>query len=400
MVLESKVKQVQKYLKENNFPAWLLYDFRGINPIAVDFLNLKGMKTRRWYYLIRAEGEPIALVHKIEEKGFKELPGKIITYVSWKDLREKLKETLKGLKTVAMEYSNENNIPYVSRVDAGTIELIRSLGVEVVSSADLVQYFQARWDNQQYLSHKEAASNLMRIKDEAFSFITHKISENKEVNEFEVVQFIMNTLTESGMETEDTVICAVNENSGNPHYSPTRTESKIIKRGDLVLLDIWAKMKKEKSVYADITWVGYAGEKVPEKYERIFKVVKDARDVALDFLKEKWSKGEEVKGWEVDQVCRDFIQKAGYGDYFTHRTGHSIGTEGHGNGVNIDNLETRDERRIIPGVGFSVEPGIYLSDFGIRSEVNVYVKEKEAEVTTLPLQEEIIPIMKMLDSKF
>jgi Xaa-Pro aminopeptidase len=399
--LETKVKQVQQYLKENNLPAWLLYDFKGINPIAVDFLNLKGLKTRRWYYLIRAEGEPTVLVHKIEEQGFKNIPGKLITYVSWEDLKEKLKELLSGVKTVVMEYSFENSIPYISRVDAGTVELIRSLGVEVVSSADLVQYFQARWDQDQYLSHKEAAQILMKIKDEAFEFIARKIKQKQEVDEFQIAQFIQKRMNESGMAKEEDLICAVNENSGNPHYTPSQAESKKIKEGDFVLLDIWGKMKKEKSIYADITWTGYVGEKIPEKYVDIFNIVKQARDVALNFLKDKWVQGKEVKGWEVDKVCRDFIEKKGYGQNFTHRTGHSLGTEDHGNGVNIDNLETKDERKIIPGIGFSIEPGIYLpygskfgEDFGVRSEINIYVKDKEIEVTTLPLQEEIIPILK------
>ncbi|MCJ7497845.1 MAG: M24 family metallopeptidase, partial [candidate division Zixibacteria bacterium] len=330
----NKVKQVQDYLKKNNLPAWLLYDFKGINPIAVDFMNLKGLKTRRWYYLIRAEGEPTALVHKIEEQGFKNIPGKLIPYISWEEQKEKLKELLSGLKIVAMEYSFENNIPYISRIDAGTIELIRSYGVEVVSSADLVQYFQTRWDQAQYLSHKEAAQILMKIKDEAFEFIAQRIKNKIDVDEFEVVQFIQNQMNESGMAKEEVLICAANENSGNPHYTPSQAENKNIKEGDFVLLDIWGKMKKDKSIYADITWTGYVGEKIPEKYVDIFKKVKQARDVALNFLKDKWVKGEEVKGWEVDKACRDFIAKAGFGENFTHRTGHSLGTEDHGNGVN------------------------------------------------------------------
>jgi Xaa-Pro aminopeptidase len=300
--LKSKVVQVQKYLKQNDIPAWLLYDFRGINPIAVDFLELKGLKTRRWYYLIKAEGEPVALVHKIEEQGFKNIPGRIIAYVSWEEQREKLKVLLSGLKTVAMEYSFQNNIPYISRVDAGTIELIRSLGVEVASSADLVQYFEARWDNDQYLSHKEAARILLQIKDEAFKFISQRIKEKKEIDEYQVAQFVQKRMNESGMETDETLICAVNESSGNPHYTPSQTEKKKISQGDFVLLDIWGKMKKKKSIYADITWTGYVGEKVPEKYDRIFKIVKGARDEAVNYLKDRWTKGEEVKGWEVDKA--------------------------------------------------------------------------------------------------
>ena len=392
--MKSKIIHVQKYLKQNNIPAWLLYDFRGINPIAVEFLGLKGLKTRRWYYLIKAQGEPVALVHKIEEQGFKDIPGKIIPYVSWEEQREKLKEILSGFKSVAMEYSFQNNIPYISRVDAGTIELIKSLGVQVISSADLVQYFEARWDQEQYLSHKEAGRIIMQIKDQAFRLIASRIKEKKPIDEFEVSQFVKEKMNQSGMETDETLICAVNENSGNPHYTPSQTEKKKIGPGDFVLLDIWGKMKKDRSIYADITWTGYVGEKVPEKYNKIFEIVKGARDEAINYLRKRWTKGEEVMGWEVDKACRDSIEKAGYGPNFTHRTGHSLGTEDHGNGVNIDNLETKDERKIIPGVGFSIEPGIYLEDFGVRSEINVYVKDKEIEVTTLPMQEEIIPILK------
>jgi Xaa-Pro dipeptidase len=392
--LKSKITQVQKYLKQNNIPAWLLYDFRGLNQIAVDFIGLKGLKTRRWYYLIKAEGEPVALVHKIEEQSFKHIPGKMISYVSWEELRENLKEILSGLNEVAMEYSFQDNIPYISRVDAGTIELIRSFGVEVISSADLVQYFEARWNQEQYLSHKEAVAILLRIKDESFRLIARRIREKKPINEFKVSQFVKEQMNKAGMETDETLICAVNENSGNPHYTPSQNDNKKIRTGDFVLLDIWGKMKKEKSVYADITWTGYVGDKVPEKYDKIFEIVKGARDEAVNYLRARWAKGEEVKGWEVDKACRDFIEKAGYGTNFTHRTGHSLGTEDHGNGVNIDDLETKDERKIIPGVGFSIEPGIYLKDFGVRSEINVYVKDKEIEVTTLPMQEEIIPILK------
>jgi Xaa-Pro dipeptidase len=392
--LKSKITQVQKYLKQNNIPAWLLYDFRGLNQIAVDFIGLKGLKTRRWYYLIKAEGEPVALVHKIEEQSFKHIPGKKISYVSWEELRENLKEILSGLNEVAMEYSFQDNIPYISRVDAGTIELIRSFGVEVISSADLVQYFEARWNQEQYLSHKEAVAILLRIKDESFRLIARRIREKKPINEFKVSQFVKEQMNKAGMETDETLICAVNENSGNPHYTPSQNDNKKIRTGDFVLLDIWGKMKKEKSVYADITWTGYVGDKVPEKYDKIFEIVKGARDEAVNYLRARWAKGEEVKGWEVDKACRDFIEKAGYGTNFTHRTGHSLGTEDHGNGVNIDDLETKDERKIIPGVGFSIEPGIYLKDFGVRSEINVYVKDKEIEVTTLPMQEEIIPILK------
>jgi len=235
----------------------------------------------------------------------------------------------------------------------------------------------------------------MQIKDEAFKFISQRFKEKKSVDEFEVAQFVQKKMNESGMETNETLICAVNENSGNPHYTPSQSENKKIRVGDFVLLDIWGKMKKDRSIYADITWTGYVGDKVPEEYKKIFNLVIRARDEAVNYLRKRWSRGEEVKGWEVDKACRDFIQKSGYGPNFTHRTGHSLGTEDHGNGVNIDNLETKDERKIIPGVGFSIEPGIYLKDFGVRSEINVYVKEKEIEVTTLPLQEEIIPILKL-----
>lgn len=394
--LETKVKAVQKYLKENKISGWLLYDFHGNNPVATEFVRPKGMQTRRWYYFIPQSGPPWGLIHRIEQANFKGLYGKFELYSSWEEQKRKLKEILAGHKEIAMEYSPLNAIPYVSRVDAGTVELLKSFGLKVFSSADLVQYFQARWDKEAYLTHKEATKALLEIKDKAFQLVRDKIKSGKKITEYDLQQFIWNQYKEYQMISDYPPICAVNENAGNPHYEPTKENHQMIKKGDFLLIDIWAKKDTSlnpNSIYGDITWTAYVGGKVPEKFVMIFNLVKQARDSAVKFLKDNWKK-KTIYGWQVDDVSRGVIKKAGYADFFTHRTGHSISTEVHGNGVNIDNFETKDERKIIPGVGFSIEPGVYLKNFGVRSEIDVYAGEDSIEVTTLPLQTEIIPLLK------
>jgi len=391
--LETKVKAVQKYLKENKISGWLLYDFHGNNPVATEFVQPKGMQTRRWYYFIPQSGSAWGLVHRIEQANFKGLYGKFEVYSSWDEQKRKLKDILAGHKELSMEYSPLNAIPYVSRVDAGTVELLQSFGIKVISSADLVQYFQARWDKEAYLTHKEAVKSLMEIKDKAFKLVREKIKKNQKITEYDLQQFIWNQYKQYNMISDYPPICAVNENAGNPHYEPTKEIHKEIKKGDFLLIDIWAKKNQTGSIYGDITWTAYVGEKVPEKYVLVFNLVKQARDEAVKFLKDNWKK-KTIYGWQVDDVSRGVIKKAGYADFFTHRTGHSISTEVHGNGVNIDNFETRDERKIITGVGFSIEPGVYLKNFGVRSEIDVYAGEDSIEVTSLPLQTEIIPLLK------
>jgi len=392
--MKIRVSEVQDFLQSQKVDGWLIYDFHHINPIAYELTGLTGMQTRRWYLFIPSRGEAVALLHQIEKENYPELDVPKITYIGWRDMEAKLSQLLKGSRLVAMEYSPRSSIPYVSKVDAGTLELVKGMGVEVVSSADLVQYFEARWDHNLYQTHKYAAGELMKIKEETFEMVSQKLKEGEELSEYSVQQWVVERYRSHGLVSTEEPIVAVNANAGNPHYLPTREVHQPIKKGDLLLLDIWARQDIEKSGYGDITWMAYAGEKVPGRYAEVFEVVKGARDRGVEFIKEKVERGEKVYGWQVDEATRDFIRDKGYGDYFIHRTGHSLGiTDVHGNGVNMDNLETRDERELIPGVGFTIEPGVYLPEFGVRSEIDVFMGEKGVEVTTSPPQKEIIPLL-------
>jgi Xaa-Pro aminopeptidase len=291
-----------------------------------------------------------------------------------------------------MEYSPEGAIPYVSRVDGGTLELVRKWGVQIASSADLVQYFEARWSEEQLATHRKAAHALHEIKDLAFRKIADCIHDEKPITEYRIQQFILRQFARRKMVTDHVPMCAVNANASNPHYAPSEEHTAPISSGDLVLLDIWAKLDIPGAIFADITWMAYVGSTVPERMAEVFTTARYARDLAVEFINDRLQSDQPVYGYEADDVARGIIREAGYGDYFTHRTGHSIETAGHGNGVNIDNLETRDRRRIIPGVGFSIEPGIYLPEFGVRTEINVFVHENYAEVTTQPVQDQIVAL--------
>jgi Xaa-Pro dipeptidase len=291
-----------------------------------------------------------------------------------------------------MQYSPENNIPYIGLVDAGTVELVRKLKKKVVSSADLVQRFEASWTPEQLESHLEAGKIVDRITRDAFKRAAEFVREGRPLSEFELQEWILEQFRENHLTTAEPPIAAVQPNNGNPHYEPKAGASRPIRAGDLLLLDIWAKCGRPGSVYYDITWMGYLGNRVPDAYAKIFRIVKSARDNAVAFVKESIGKGRSIHGWEVDRVTRDTIRKSGYAKYFVHRTGHSIGQDVHGNGANMDGLETRDDRKIVPHTCFSIEPGIYLPEFGIRSEVNVYVGDGEARVTGA-IQEEILPLL-------
>jgi len=391
--MANRVKQVQRYLQQENLSGWLLYDFHGSNPIAREFVNPAGMVTRRWFYFIPQSGRPIALVHQIEKGNFPDMVGYVETYAGREELVHKLEEILAGHKNILMEYSPKGNNPYVSLVDAGTFELLKSLGAKIQSSEDLVQYLLARWSQESYRLHKETAQLLLKIKDKAFQEVAGQVKKNALITEYDLQQFILKEFQKAGLVTDSGPICAVNQNSSNPHYSPTKEKSLPIRKGDLLLLDMWAKQNKPEAVYADITWMAYLGEKVPEKFAMIFEIVAKARDAGVEYLR-KYRPQKKVAGWQVDDVVRDVIREAGYADFFPHRTGHSLGKSVHSIGVNLDNFETKDERSIIPGVGFTIEPGIYLKDFGVRSEINLYAGEKGIEVTTLPLQQQIIPLLK------
>jgi Xaa-Pro dipeptidase len=392
-----KIEKIQAALREEGIEGWLFYNFRGSNVFATRILDLPKhlMHTRRYFYLVPASGEPKKLVHAIEQWNLDALPGDKRIYLSWQSLEEGLALTLKGMKTVAMEYSPRNAIPYVSNVDAGTLELVRGCGVNVVSSANLVQYFEARWDSEQWKDNVETAKHLREIVDVTFAFIKTRIASASPINEYDVQQFMLNEFAKRGIVTESDPNCSVNSNSANPHYEPTKEIHSPIKRGDFVLLDLWAKKNVPRSVYADITWVGYVGEKVPEEYTKIFEIVKGARNAALEFVRNGMREGREIFGWQVDDAARAVIKRQGFAEEFMHRTGHSIGEVIHGNGANMDNLETRDERKIIPETSFSIEPGIYLAGrFGVRTEIDVYVSaEREVIVTGEPMQEKVVPIM-------
>jgi Xaa-Pro aminopeptidase len=391
------IREIQKVLQAEKIDGWLLYNFRGSNVFATRLLALQEhiMFTRRYFYYIPASGEPRKLVHRIEEWNLDALPGGKSIYLSWRSLEEGLKKLLSGSKKVAMEYSPKCAIPYVSTVDAGAIELVRESGVEVVSSANLIQHFEACWDEEQLNDNIKSAAHLRQITDKAFGFIRDKILSNSIVTEYDVQQFMVSEFKNRGLVTSSDPNCSVNANSANPHYEPTKDICSPLQKGDFVLLDLWAKKDKLHSVYADITWTGFIGEIVPDEYEKIFQIVKGGRDAALNFVRSSMENGKVIYGYEVDDAARNYITQNGYGEYFVHRTGHSIGEEVHGNGANMDNLETRDERIIISQTSFSIEPGIYLRNkFGIRTEIDVYItKDNEVLVTGLPMQENVVAIL-------
>jgi Xaa-Pro aminopeptidase len=393
-----RVAAIQKALQAAKIDGWLFYDFRKSDPLAPRILMLgeNASGSRRWFYYIPATGEPTKIVHSIERAKLDPLPGKRLVYRGWEEQHAHLREILAAKKPlrIAMQYSPMNDIPYISRVDAGTIELVRSFGVEIVTSAELVQQFEAILTPAQKQSHIEASDKMHRILLEAFAEIARNIRADKPITEYDIQQFIARRLEEEGMARE-TGIVAVNANTANPHYFPTLEANLPIKRGDFVLLDFVSKLRQSGAICTDQTWTGYVGETVPDEFVRIFNIVREARDKATDFVRKNVREGKSIRGAEVDDVSRGVIKHAGYGEQFTHRTGHSIGEEGHGNGVNIDNFETRDSRRITPGVCFSIEPGIYLEGkFGVRSEIDVYVGDKDIEVTEQPIQTEIVPILK------
>jgi Xaa-Pro aminopeptidase len=387
------IAEIQKALTAAELDGWLLFDFHEINPIArrVAGLGDRHMITRRWFGLLPAKGEPTWLHSAIEAHVFEGLPGSRVAYVGWRELESHLKGLLTNHKRVAMEYSPGGAIPYVSRVDAGTLEIVRSCGVEVVSSADLVQFFEARWSPEALASHRRAARHLDEIVVRTFNEVAQAVGSGRTPTEHEIQRFMLDGFRERSLVTEPPIV-AVNANAGNPHYEPTEKGSAPIRSGDLLLLDLWARENSESAVFADITWMGFVGRTVPTRYEDVWKAVAGARDAAIQYVQETVKSGKILRGCDVDDVARAVIQDRGYGRFFIHRTGHNVGREVHGNGANLDNLETRDERRLIPGTGFTIEPGIYLPEYGIRSEVNLYVSEKAAEVTT-SVQDRITPIL-------
>ncbi len=388
-----RLAEIQAALKAEGLDGWLFFDHHHRDELSYRVLQFVpgSMVTRRWYYFVPAEGEPRGIAHKIEPETLKSLPGAVKLYAGWEELVDGLRRLLGGCTKVAMQYSPNCAVPYVAMVDAGTVELVRSMGVEVLTSANLIQFFESRWNVEQLENHLEAGRRVDRIRGEAFARISAKQRANERVTEWEIQQFILSRFKDEGLFTDHGPDVAVNANASNPHYNPTKEACSEIKRGDLVLIDMWAKLDRPDGVYYDITWVGYCGPKAPDAMQNVFTIVRDARDAAIERVAEAIRSREVLYGYEVDDAARAHIRAEGYADYFFHRTGHSIGTEVHGTGANMDNLETHDERRVIPWTCFSIEPGIYLPEFGVRSEVDVFVDEHSARVTG-EIQRELVVV--------
>lgn len=388
------LEQIRDYMRENDIDSWLISDFRGSNPAMREIIGKK-FTTRRAYIYVPKEGECVVLYHIIDRNAYEFLPCEKIMYMTWNTLFEELRSLLKNDKTVAMEYSPNCAIPIVSWADGGIIDFVRGEGKSVVSSADMFTLLTAVWSEANYASHKYAAENVQKTKDLAFKYIAEKLNAGEFLNEYMVQEFIMQEFDRRGMYSTDRAIVGVKENSSNSHYEPTKEKSAPIEKGDLVLIDLWAREKNDDSVYADITWMGYCGSEVPEKYNKVFDVARRGREAACEFLKKAAEKGEKLSGYMVDDVTRGLIASEGYGDNFVHRTGHSIGPGEtvHAMGANIDNFETHDERVLLPSTGFSIEPGIYLGEFGVRSETDVYIHPDGSVEVTAGEQKEIIRIL-------
>lgn len=391
---------IQSALRNAGIDGWLFYDFHNRDAIAARILNMDTNRfaSRRWFYFIPAEGEPQKLVHRIEPWRCDHLPGVKNVYLPWKQLQDMLRAMLGTAKKVAMQYSPNNNIPYVSIVDAGTIELIRGFGVEVVSSGDLVGQFEAHLSMEDWESHKEAGRIMQMVKDETFKEVARRIKAGDAPREVEIQKFMHDLMRANGMQWEDGPIVAINEHAADPHFEPTKENSFAMKEGDLLLLDLWAKKNVPGGIYYDITWMGFIGTEVPARITEVFNVARDARDTGLAMVRDRFAAGEPLAGWEVDDAVRKVIVDAGYGEYFVHRTGHNIGLEVHGNGGHIDNLETMDERRILPGTCFSIEPGIYMEQekIGFRTEIDVFVTDEGAVEVVGAIQKDVIPVLTLV----
>jgi Xaa-Pro aminopeptidase len=398
MMAEFDLKKIQEILTKMNFDAWLFYDFRGSNDVAHQILNISphAHLTRRLFYFVPRNGNPIKILNGIEAFHLDHLPGEKRVYSSRTSLHEHLNYILSKVKVIAMEYSPMNAIPYVSKVDAGTLEYLKTFGIEIRSSGDLISMFGARWTKKQFVENKIAAKALYDIVSLSFKLLKSKILSSNKLNEYDVQKFILDEFKKRNMVTDSDPIVAVNENSANPHYAPDKETHKEINRGDLVLIDLWAKMNTPNSTMADITWTGFVGESVPDKYVKIFNIVAKARDSAFNLVEQRFSEGKDIRGFEVDDAARNVITESGYGKFFIHRTGHSITTETHGSGAHLDNFETKDERLILSSTSFSIEPGIYFpGDFGVRSEIDVFITSGNKVLCTgSERQKEVIPILK------
>jgi Xaa-Pro aminopeptidase len=390
------ISAIQAAIRHFQLDGWLVYDFRGSNVLARRVLGFADddIKSRRWFYFIPAAGGPRKLVHRIEQSALDRLPGEKTVYLRWQELEAGVAQLVAGSRRIAMEYSPRNGNPYISRVDAGTVELVRGFGVEIVSSGDLVQQFESTWDDDQIAMHLAAAVHTDSAYASAWSFIAQQLRIAGSVRETAVQAHIMQHFRANGLTTYHPPIVAANEHSGDPHFDTSAANDHAIVAGDFVLVDLWAKLDRPRSVYSDLTRVGFVGEVVPEKYERVFQIVAAARDAAIAKVRTAFNTQTPLAGWEVDQAARDTIDQAGYGQYFVHRTGHSIGQEVHGNGAHMDNLEMHEERLVLPRTCFSIEPGIYLPEFGVRSEVDVLIDSGgKVLVTGGDLQRGVVPIL-------
>ena len=424
------VRDAQQFLQQENLPGWLVYDYRQSNPIFRQVITPSGHVTRPCFLFVPAMGNATLLTHHVDAGKFAGSGMDLLVYRNRRSMIENLRQAISGVDQVAMEYSPNNELPRVSRVDAGTVELVRGLGLEVVSSADLMQYATQRWTAAQLAGHQRAATKLGQIVNEAFELIGERLStpsplplslterggrrdevRGKLPTEYEIAEFIRQRFIEEGLEASDGPIVSVNAHCSDPHYEPEAEGSSAIQPGDWMLIDLWAREANppspslprrdetgiafadggNSSVYADITWTAYVGDQVPQQYQQIFDIVIGARDAALQFLEDSFQRGETVQGWRVDAVARQYIEERGYGEYFTHRLGHSISYEVHGEAVNLDSFETHDTRRIIPGIGFSIEPGIYLPEFGVRSEIDAFMSES-GPFASSPVQREVVLI--------
>lgn len=391
------LETIQQALRDFELDGWLLYDFRSSNVLARRVLGIPDdvIGSRRFFYCIPVEGEPRKLVHRIETGALDHVPGDKTVYLKWQELESGVAQLLGGMKTVAMEYSPRNANPYISRVDAGTAELVRDNGVEIIPSGDLIQLFEATLDDEQIQSHFDAAEHTNTAFACAWKFIAEQVRSNGSVEESAVRQAIMEHFAQHNLTTYHAPIVAVGSHSGDPHYETGSGEQTQIREGDFVLIDLWAKLDRPRSIYSDLTRTGFVGETVPDQYQEILNIVAAGRDAGIQCVRDAFSAGRDLRGWEVDQATRDSIEQAGYGEYFVHRTGHSIGQEIHGNGANMDNLETHEERRVLPSTCFSIEPGIYRSEFGVRSEVDVLIDaDRNVHVTGGELQTEVIAILR------
>ncbi|HUS05342.1 MAG TPA: M24 family metallopeptidase [Bryobacteraceae bacterium] len=378
-----RIGKIQEALQETQLDGWLFFDHHHRDPLAYRILGLDAAlhASRRWYYFIPRAGEPRGLVHRIEAHVLDGLPGTMHEYSRWDEQTSGIEILLSDSSRIAMQYSAKCAIPYVSMVDAGTVELISALGVEVASSADLVQMFEACWSESQLQQHLDAGKHVDAIRAEAFQLVAERLRTGVSVDEWEIRCFIRSRFAEAGLSTDHGPIVAVNDNASNPHYEPSQEVHSLIRRDDLLLLDMWAKLDSPEAVYYDITWTGFCGTAAPTEMVKVFDVVREARDRAVRRVQDAVESQADLRGFEVDEAAREFITAQGMGEYFVHRTGHSIGTEVHGAGANMDNFETHDDRRVIPWTCFSIEPGVYLPEFGIRSEVNVFVDAQRARVT-------------------